>query len=246
MSGHSKWAKIKRGKAAEDAKRGAIFTKLGNSIAIAARRGGDPDLNPGLALAIEKAKQANMPNANVERSIKRGTGELGGEMINEYTYEGYGPGGIAVIVEAASDNKNRITTDVRTAFSKNGGNMAETGAVAFQFSRKGVIRLAVAGDMDEAILSVLEAGAEDAFEADGELIVYTDMKQLHAISDQLAKQDLKVLDADLQYVPNDSMMIEDETTAKKALKLMDALEDIDDVTNTYTNFDIADEIAEKL
>jgi YebC/PmpR family DNA-binding regulatory protein len=244
MAGHSKWAKIKRGKAAEDAKRGAVFTKLGNSIAIAARRGGDPGLNPALALAIDKAKQANMPNANIERSIKRGTGELGGDVINEYTYEGYGPGGIAVIVEAASDNKNRITTDVRTAFSKNGGNMAETGAVAFQFSRKGVIHLGTSGD--EAILNVLDAGAEDAFESDGELIVYTDMKQLHEISNTLSAQGLKVLDADLQYIPNESIVIENETTAKKALKLLDALEDIDDVTNIYTNFDIADEIADKL
>jgi YebC/PmpR family DNA-binding regulatory protein len=246
VSGHSKWAKIKRGKASEDAKRGAAFTKLGNSIAIAAKNGGDPNFNPTLALAIDKAKQANMPNANIDRSIKRGTGELGGDAIVEYTYEGYGPGGIAIIVETASDNKNRISTDVKTAFSKNGGNMAETGAVAFQFTRKGVIRVEVTGDMDEAILTVLDAGAEDAFDSDGELIVYTDMKHLHSVSTKLEEAGLNVTEADLQFVPNDSMIISDEIIARKAMKLLDALEEIDDVTNTFTNFDIDDAVASKL
>ena len=169
MAGHSKWAKIKRQKAGNDAKRGAEFTKLGNAIAVAAKGGGDPDMNFALRLAIDKAKAANMPNANIEKSIKRGTGELGGDVIEEYTFEGYGPGGIGIIVEAASDNRNRTTTEVRTAFSKNGGNRAESGAVAFQFTRKGVIRVKASGE--EALLQVIDAGAEDAAEEDGELVV---------------------------------------------------------------------------
>ncbi len=241
MAGHSKWAKIKRGKAAEDAKRGAIFTKLGNSIAIAAKSGGDPSMNPSLALAVEKAKAANMPNANIERSIKRGTGESGGAEINEYMYEGYGPKGVAVIVEAASDNKNRISTDIRTAFSKNGGNLAETGAVAFQFSRKGVIRLKPADiDEDELLLQVLDAGAEDVVHDEDGMTVYVEMKQLHAVSTKLKEQGLDIVESGLQYVPNEMILIEDAAVAKKAIKLLNAIEDIDDVSETYTNFDVVE------
>lgn len=246
MAGHSKWAKIKRGKAVEDAKRGAVFTRLGNAIAVAAKGGGDPDLNPTLALAIEKAKAANMPGANIERSIKRGTGELGGDAIVEYTYEGYGPGGVAVIVEAASDNRNRISAEVRTAFNKKGGNLAESGAVAFQFSRKGVIRVKFDGDADDAILTVLEAGAEDATEDDGELIVYTDMKLLHTVRQALVDAGLEVIEAELQYVPNEVMKIDDPTQARKIINLMEALEEIDDITNTFSNFDIDESVMEKL
>lgn len=236
MAGHSKWAKIKRQKAGNDAKRGAEFTKLGNAIAVAAKGGGDPDMNFALRLAIDKAKAANMPNANIEKSIKRGTGELGGDVIEEYTFEGYGPGGIGIIVEAASDNRNRTTTEVRTAFSKNGGNMAESGAVAFQFTRKGVIRVKASGE--EALLQVIDAGAEDAAEEDGELVVYTDMKELGNVRDALKRDGLEVLEADLQYVPNDVMNVSDPGVAKKIIKIMDALDDLDDITNTYSNFDI--------
>lgn len=246
MAGHSKWAKIKRGKAVEDAKRGAVFTRLGNAIAVAAKGGGDPDLNPTLALAIEKAKAANMPGANIERSIKRGTGELGGDAIVEYTYEGYGPGGVAVIVEAASDNRNRISAEVRTAFNKKGGNLAESGAVAFQFSRKGVIRVKFDGDADDAILTVLDAGAEDATEDDGELIVYTDMKLLHTVRQALVDAGLEVVEAELQYVPNEVMKIDDPTQARKIINLMEALEEIDDITNTFSNFDIDENVMEQL
>lgn len=246
MSGHSKWAKIKRGKASEDAKRGAVFTRLGNAIAVAAKGGGDPDLNPTLALAVEKAKAANMPGANIERSIKRGTGELGGDTILEYTYEGYGPGGVAVIVEAASDNKNRISSEVRTAFNKKGGNLAESGAVAFQFTRKGVIRVKFSGDPDEAILTVLDAGADDAVEDEGELIVYTDMKQLHAVRSALIDAGLEVIEADLQYVPNEVMKIDDPKQAQKVINLMEALEEIDDITNTFSNFDIDESVMNQL
>ncbi len=241
MAGHSKWAKIKRGKAVEDAKRGAAFTKLGNSIAIAAKNGGDPTMNPSLALAIEKAKAANMPNANIERSIKRGTGEGGGAVINEYLYEGYGPQGIAIIVEAASDNKNRISTEVKTAFSKNGGNMAETGAVAFQFTRKGVIQLKLNGkDSDEVLLEALDAGADDAIIDEDEMTIYTEMKQLHAVTSALKEAGHEITESDLQYVPNETMVIDDATVAKKAIKLLGAIEDIEDVGDTYTNFDVAE------
>lgn len=240
MSGHSKWATIKRKKGVTDAKRGQLFTKLGNAIAIAAKSGGNPDLNPTLALAIEKAKTANMPNVNIERSIKRGTGELGGAQIQEMTYEGYGPGGIAVIVQCASDNKNRTYSDVRTVFSKNGGNIAETGAVAFQFERKGVVRIKVTDDMDEAILSALDSGADDANEEDGELIVYTEGKALAKVRDGLKATGLEVLEASLSYVPKNIVTINDKGIAEKVMRLMNALDDLDDVTEVYSNFDIID------
>lgn len=242
MSGHSKWSKIKRQKGAADAKRGQIFTRLGNMIAIAAKTGGDPDTNPSLALAIEKAKAANMPNANIERSIKRGTGELGGQIIQELLFEGYGPGGIGIIVEAASDNRNRTTAEVRTAFNKNGGNLAETGAVAFQFTRKGMIRVKVAGDKEEAELIAIDAGAEDVVEEDNELIIYTDMKSLGTVRDNLKQAGLKIEEADLAYVPNAEVKVTDVDIARKIVKLMDAIEEIDDVTNTYSNFDIPEEL----
>lgn len=238
MAGHSKWAKIKRQKGANDAKRGKLFTQLGNAIAVAAKNGGDPDMNPSLALAVEKAKAANMPNANIEKSIKRGTGELGGDVIQEMNFEGYGPGGIGIIVEAASDNRNRTTAEIRTAFSKNGGNIAEAGAVAFQFTRKGSIRAKFDGDSDEAQLLAIDAGAEDVVEEDGELIIYTDMKELANVRDKLKENGMKVIEAELVYAPNNVVEISERDTAQKIVKLMDAIEESDDVTNTYSNFDI--------
>lgn len=241
MAGHSKWAKIKRQKAGNDAKRGAEFTRLGNAIAVAAKAGGDPSMNPSLALAVDKAKAANMPNSNIEKSIKRGTGELGGEIIEEYMFEGYGPGGVGIIVEAASDNRNRTTTEIRTAFNKNGGNMAETGSVAFQFTRKGVITVKASGE--DALLQVLDAGADDAVEDEGEIIVYTDMKQLGAVRDAIKAAGLEVSDAELQYVPNDTINVDDEAQAKKIMKIMDAIEELDDVVNTFSNFDIDESIS---
>ena len=240
MAGHSKWAKIKRDKGANDAKRGAIFTRLGNAIAIAAKNGGDPSMNPALALAIDKAKAANMPNSNIEKAIKRGTGELGGDIIEEYLFEGYGPGGVGVIVEAASDNRNRTTTEVKTAFNKNGGNMAESGSVAFQFTRKGVITVKASGE--EALLTVLDAGADDATEEDGELVVYTDMKQLGAVRDAIKAAGLEVSDAELQYVPNTTIEVTEADQAKKIMKIMDAIEELDDVVNTFSNFDISEDV----
>jgi YebC/PmpR family DNA-binding regulatory protein len=240
MSGHSKWSTIKRQKEATDAKKGAVFTKLANALILAAKSGADPDTNFTLRLVVEKAKAANMPNANIQRAIDRGAGKLGGAQIEETTYEGYGPGGIAVIVECATDNKNRTYPDVRTAFTKNGGNMAEPGAVAFQFTRKGEIRAAFTGDADEAMLNAIDAGAEDA-EADGnELLIYTDAKQLAAVRDALQTAGLTIKEAQLTFVPNQMVDITDAETARKIMNLMDALDDLDDVTNTYSNFDIKD------
>lgn len=238
MSGHSKWSTIKREKGAKDAKRGAVFTKLGNQIAIAARGGTDPNMNSALALAIEKAKAANMPMQNIQRAIDR-VADKSAAQLEEVVYEGYGPGGTAIIVEAATDNKNRTYPEVRHAFSKNGGNIAEPGSVAFQFTRRGVIRVEFSGDADEALLTVLDSGAEDASVEDGEIVVYTDMKELHSVREKLAA-DFKVVDAELSFVPNMTVAIDDEETARKLLKVLDALDDLDDVSNVSSNAEFAD------
>lgn len=240
MAGHSKWAKIKRGKAAEDAKRGAIFTKHGNAIAIAARDGADPDMNFALRLEIDRAKAANMPAANIQRSIDRGSGKLGGEQIQEVMYEGYGPGGVAIIVEAATDNINRTYPEVRTAFSKHGGNIAEKGAVVFQFEHKGEIR--VKGSGDDVMMQVIEAGAEDAQEEDGELVVYTDPKEFAKVRDAIKDAGLEISEARLTYLPTHTVEIGDRKTADKVMRMMDALEDLDDVSNTHVNFSFAEDI----
>lgn len=236
MSGHSKWSKIKRDKGANDAKRGAIFTRIGNQIAIAARSGIDPLMNPALAMAIEKARQANMPKDNIQRSIDR-VADKNAAVLEEVTYEGYGPGGMGIIVEAATDNKNRTYPEIRTALTKNGGSMADAGSVAFQFTRKGVIRVAATGE--DALLTVLDAGAEDAVEEDGEIIVYTEMKELAKVRTALVDAGLVVEDAELQYVPNAPVPIDDAETARKAMKILDALDDLDDVVNVHTNADIS-------
>lgn len=236
MAGHNKWSKIKRGKAVEDAKRGAVFTRIGNQIALAAKSGADPAMNPVLAMAIEKARAANMPNTNIQRSIDRGSGKLGGAQIQEVTYEGYGPGGVAVMVECATDNLNRTYPDVKLAFSKHGGNIAEKGAVAFQFDRKGIVR--VKGGGDELMLQALDAGAEDVQEDDGESLIYTEPKELAKVRDALKEAGIEVIDAELTFVPNNTVEVTDESTAGKIMRMMDALESLDDVTNTHVNFDI--------
>lgn len=240
MSGHSKWSTIKREKGAKDAARGALFTKLGNAIAIAARSGADADMNFALRLAIDKAKAANMPTANIQRSIDRGSGKLGGEQIQEVMYEGYGPAGVAILVECATDNLNRTYPEVKLAFSKHGGNIAEKGAVAFQFERKGVIRVQGAGD--DLMMQALEAGAEDVQEEDGESVVYTDPKELAKVREGLQTAGVPIVEAELTFVPNNTVHITDEVTAGKIMRLMDALEASDDVTATHVNFDIPDEL----
>lgn len=235
MAGHNKWSKIKRDKGANDAKRGAVFTKLGNQIALAARAGADPDMNPALAMAIEKAKAANMPNANIERSIARVT-DKSAAALEEVTYEGMGPAGVRLMIEVATDNKNRTLPEVKTALVKNGGRLADTGSVAFQFDRKGVI---VVGETSEdTLLQVLEAGAEDAKEEDGETIVYTEAKDLMKVRDALKAEGLDVRDAELSYVPNITIEITDQETSDKILKLLDVLDDLDDVVNVHSNADL--------
>jgi YebC/PmpR family DNA-binding regulatory protein len=244
MSGHSKWSTIKRAKGAKDAARGAVFTRLGNAIAVAARAGADPDMNFSLRLAIDKAKAANMPLANIQRSVDRGSGKLGGEQIQEVLYEGYGPGGVAILVECATDNLNRTYPEVKLAFSKHGGNIAEKGAVAFQFDHKGMIR--VKGGGDELMLQVLDAGAEDIESDDQddsvESIVYTDMKDLAKVRDALKDAGVEIMEAELTYVPNNTVEVTDQATAGKIMRIMDALESIDDVSNTHVNFDIDDSL----
>ena len=244
MSGHSKWSTIKRQKGAKDAARGALFTKLGNAIAIAARAGADPEMNFALRLAIDKAKASNMPSANIQRSIDRGSGKLGGAQIQEVMYEGYGPGGVAILVECATDNINRTYPEVRLAFSKHGGNIAEKGAVAFQFERKGMIR--VKGVGDDLMLQAIDAGAEDVQEEDGESVIYTDPKELAKVRDGLSAAGLKILEAELTYVPSNTVEVSEKVTAGKIMRLMDALDEVDDVTNTHVNFDIAEDIAAEL
>ncbi len=239
MAGHNKWSKIKREKGANDAKRGAIFTKIGNQIAIAARSGTDPTMNSALALAIEKAKQANMPNANIQRAIDR-VNDKNAAQLEEITYEGMGPAGVGIIIETATDNKNRTFPEVRTALTKNGGRIADAGSVAFQFDRKGVIRVAATGE--DALLIVLDAGAEDASEEDGELIVYTDQKELAKVRQAIVDAGLEVQDAELQYVAKNTIEVDDTETAEKVLKVLDALDDLDDVVNVHTNVDITADI----
>lgn len=246
MSGHSKWHSIKHQKAAADAKRGAAFTKLAAAIAVAARKGGgDAETNFSLRLAIQKAKAGNMPAANIERSIKRGLGELGGAVIEEVTYEGYGPGGAAIIIEAATDNRNRTGPEVKTALSKTGGRLAETGSVAYQFDHKGVIRLEPK-DIDAAALDAIEAGADDVDQDEAELVVYTAPKQLNAVQTKLTEMGYDAKSAELAYIAKSTVMISDQKAAQQLLRLMDALDDMDDVTATHSNFDIAEEIMKAL
>ena len=242
MSGHSKWSTIKRQKGAKDAARGVLFTKLGNTISIAARAGADPEMNFSLRLAIDKARAANMPAANIQRSIDRGSGKLGGEQIQELMYEGYGPGGVAILVECATDNINRTLPEVRLAFSKHGGRMAEQGAVSFQFDHKGIIRISEKGD--EVLMKALDAGAQDVQEEEDSTVIYTDSKELAQVRDKLRSDNVNIEEAELTYIPNNTIEITDTETAGKIIRLMDALEEIDDVTATHTNFDIPDELVE--
>lgn len=235
MSGHSKWSTIKREKGAKDAARGAVFTKLGNAIAMAARDGVDPDTNFSLRLAIDKAKAANMPSANIQRAVDR-IKDKAAAQLQEVLYEGYGPGGVAILVEVATDNLNRTYPEVKLAFSKHGGSIAEKGAVVFQFDHKGMIR--VNGTGDDLMLQVLDAGAEDMQEEGDESVIYTAATDLAKVRDALKEAGLEITEAELTYVPNTHIEVTDEATAGKIMRLMDALDACDDVTNTHVNFDI--------
>lgn len=239
MSGHSKWATIKRQKGANDAKKGAIFTKLGKQLAVAARSGTDPQSNPTLAMVVEQAKAANMPLANIERAIQR-VADKNAAQFDEVVYEGYGPAGIAVLVECATDNTNRAVAAVRAAMSKHGGRMAESGAVSYLFERKGVIRARKTGDDDTDQLAVIDAGADDIYSEDEVWTVYTDVKTLTVVTKALQAGGLSLESSELAYVPKATIEISGEA-ADKAMRFMDALEEVEDVTNTYTNFDIKDQ-----
>lgn len=239
MSGHSKWETTKRQKAAVDAKRGAAFTKLGNMIAIAARGGTDPTMNPALAMAVEKAKRANMPAANIQRAIDR-VADKNAAALEEIVYEAYGPGGIGIIIETATDNRNRTFPEVKSTLTKNGGTIADQGSVAFQFDREGVIHVDATGD--DNLMVILDAGAEDASEDDGEIIAYTDMKDLHRVRQAIIDAGLTVTDAGLEYVAKTPVEVADSETAAKVMKLLNAIDDLDDVTNVHTNADITAEV----
>ena len=248
MSGHSKWHSIKHKKGAADAKRGKIFTQHAKMITLAAQSGGDPDMNPSLRAAIDRAKMDNTPNNNIERAIKKGTGELkDGAALVETSYEGYGPGGVAIYVKAITDNKNRTLPKVRQCFTKHGGKLGSDGCVAWMFELKGMIVMDIAGrDMEEVEMAVIEAGAED-MEADGDtMTVTTGFQDLGPVKQALEAAGFNIENATVEYVAKEQTKVDDESTAKKILKIMEDLEDDDDVTDVASNFDISEEILEKL
>lgn len=238
MSGHSKWATIKRKKAALDSKRGKIFTKLIKEITIAARAGGDPAGNPRLRLAVDNAKAQNMPMDNIERAIKKATGELEGVTYHELTYEGYGPAGVAVLVEVATDNKNRTVAEVRHLFSKSGGAMGETGSVAWMFDRKGIITLPAEGKKEDEVMEVvLEAGADDLTTQEEYFEIQTAIENFEPVRRSLVDKNFAVENASLQWIAKNLIEVKGED-AEKVMKMIEALEDLDDVQNVYSNADI--------
>ena len=248
MSGHSKWSTIKHKKAATDAKKGAMFTKASREVTMAAKEGGgDVNMNFRLRLAVQKAREVNMPAENIERAIKRGTGEGGGAQLEELRYEGYGPGGVAILVDTLTDNRNRTASDIRSIFTRGGGSVAEQGAVGWQFKRKGVIIADPAGrDADELALEVIELGASDVQVNDGKLEVETDPGDFEKVRTGLETLKARIESAELTMVPENTVPITDEREAEKLLRLMDALEESDDAQQVYANFEIDSEQLERL
>lgn len=251
MSGHSKWAQIRRQKGVNDSRRGALFTRLGREIVVAVREGGggDPDANFRLRMAVQRARDANMPMDNIERTIKRAAGGAEGSQLDDVVYEGYAPGGAAIMVQAMTDNRNRTAAEMRSTFGKNGGNLGESGCVDWIFESKGVLEIEVDGkrDVDELTLEVIDAGAEDVDEySDGDetLVLYTDPEQLNQVREALESKGLKLTRAETQLVPKTKIDLP-EKEALQTLRLLDRLEELDDVQNVYTNAQIADEYAEK-
>ncbi len=244
MSGHSKWSTIKHKKGAADAKRGKIFTRLIKEITIAARLGGgDPEGNPRLRAAVAEAKANNMPKENIDRAIKRGTGELEGSVYEEITYEGYGPGGVALIVEALTDNTNRTTPEIRHLFEKYNGNFGTPGSVKFQFERKGYFAIEKSAVSEEKLMEIaLEAGADDLQTDDAEVFeIYTAPENFEAVRQALEKAKIPTVEAKLGMIPMNYVSV-DENQAKQAMKLVEMLDDHDDVQNVWTNFDIPEEL----
>jgi len=239
MSGHSKWSQIKRQKGAADVKRGAAFSKLSNAIIAAARTGGDPNTNFTLKMAVEKAKSANMPKENIERAIKRGSGETGGVQIQEALYEIIGPQNIGIIVEAITDNKNRTASEVKGVLNKGGAKLASSGAVTYQFNKMGKLLVETQEKDHEAIeLAIIDAGAEDFEEQDDNLAVFTSVRELESVKKALEEQDLKIMEASVSWEPQNLITISDEASSGKIITLMEALENLDDVTAVYSNFDL--------
>ena len=245
MSGHSKWHSIKHKKGAADAARGKLFARLCREIEVAARTGGgDPDSNAGLRTRVQKAKEASVPKDNIENAIKRGTGELAGVVYEAMNYEGYAPNGIAIYVECLSDNRNRTGSEIKNIFSRNGGAMAEPGAVAWQFERKGLIHVGPGSTEDDVLLAALDAGAEDVTEAGDGFQVITPPTELHVVRAALEEAGIKVESSDLTMIASTSIELEDEASARQVLRVVDALEDHDDVQGVYANFDIPENILE--
>ena len=243
MSGHSKWHSIKHKKGAAYAARGKLFARLCREIEVAARTGGgDPDTNAGLRTKVTKAKEASVPKDNIENAIKRGTGELEGVVYEAMNYEGYAPNGIAIYVECLSDNRNRTGSEIKNIFSRNGGAMAEPGAVAWQFERKGLIHIGPGSTEDDVLLTALDAGAEDVTEAGDGFQVITPPTELHVVRSALEEAGIKVESSDLTMIASTSIELEDEASARQVLRVVDALEDHDDVQGVYANFDIPENI----
>lgn len=246
MSGHSKWATIKHKKGAADKARGKLFAKLARQIEVAARAGGgDPDMNPGLRTAVAKAKASQMTNDAIDRAIKRGTGEAGADSYESIIYEGYAPGGVAVMIDVLTDNRNRTGAEIRNVFSKHGGSMAEPGAVSWQFARRGVILVSSVADEDELMMVSLDAGASDVV-ADGEhWRVESEPSAVSAIAEVLEGAGYDILSADAPLVADNSVPVTDVETARKIIRVMSAIEDNDDVQDVFANFDMADELLEE-
>jgi YebC/PmpR family DNA-binding regulatory protein len=248
MAGHSKWSKVKRFKGALDAKRGKIFSRFSKEIMVAARMGsGDLDLNPRLRTAVLAARAQNMPNDTIERAIKKGTGEIAGGIVEELMYEGYGPGGVAIIVEAATDNKNRTAADIRSTFAKNHGNLAASGAVSYMFRRKGQITVGRATVEEDKVLEIaLEAGAEDLITDEDLYIVTTPHDHLYQVGEAMKNAGIHFESQKLTFVPNTTVAVVNDELASQVLRLCDALEDNDDVQSVHSNFDISDELLARL
>jgi YebC/PmpR family DNA-binding regulatory protein len=246
MSGHSKWSQIKRQKGVADAKRGQLFTKLGREIAVAAREGADPNGNGRLRLAIQRARDANMPIDTIERAVKRAAGAAEGASYQEVAYEGYGPGGVAVLVEALTDNRNRAAAEIRSAFSRNGGNLGESGSVRWLFESRGVITVEADGkDSDEIALVAIDAGADDVQVNDDTIEVYTDPGQLEEVRGVLETSGVTVSGGELSMIPKTSVPL-DERTAEQTMRLVERLEELEDVQNVYTNAELSDDVAAAL
>ncbi len=247
MSGHSKWATIKRKKGALDAKRGAMFTKIIREITVAAKMGGeDLESNPRLRTAVNKAKGVNMPNDNIERAIKKGAGTLEGVTYEEVRYEGYGPGGVAIMVDCLTDNKNRTTPEIRTIFNKNNGNLGETGSVNYLFDRKGVFVIDEGQTNEDDVMEMLlDFDVEDIKAEDGNIEVITSPEGFYEVSEFLMKKELNLSMNEISYVPQTTVAL-DEKKAGQCMRLIELLEDHDDSQNVYSNYDISDEIMEKL